>query len=97
MAYTIEDYVNERLEKDPVFNKEWESNETERLMNVSLIRARLNANMSQKQLSEETGINQSNLSRIESGNGNPSVSTLKRIADALGVSLKIEFVPKVTK
>lgn len=58
----------------------------------SMIEARLDASMTQKQLSEKTGINQSNLSRIERGTGNPSVATLERIAAALGKRLSISFI-----
>ena len=34
----------------------------------------------------------SNLCRIETGNGNPSLTTLKRIAKGLGRKLVIDFV-----
>lgn len=45
-------------------------------------------------LSETTGIAQSDISKIESGSGNPTIKILKRLADGLGMSLKVEFVPK---
>ncbi len=45
----------------------------------------------QAQLSERSGINQSNISRIERGEGNPSVETLNRIAKAMGKKLVISF------
>ena len=75
-------YLKKNL-KNPEFRKEWDALETETQIMRSLIEARLEAGMTQKQLSEKTGINQSNLSRIERGNGNPSVATLERIAAAL--------------
>ena len=55
-------------------------------------RARLAAHMTQMQLSELTGITQSDISKIENGNGNPSLKTLQKIAHAFGKKLKIEFV-----
>ena len=51
-------------------------------------------NVTQKQLAEKSGISQSNISKIESGNYHPSVSTLKKIADALGKRLIIDFVER---
>ena len=66
--------------------------QTETQIMRSMIDARLEAGMTQKQLSEKTGINQSNLSRIERGTGNPSVATLERIASALGKKVSISFV-----
>ena len=51
-------------------------------------------NMTQKELAERTGINQADISKLENGTRNPSVNLLKRLADGLGMVLKIEFVPK---
>ena len=53
--------------------------------------ARALADMSQKQLSALTGIDQSDISKIERGIANPSVSTLERIAKALGGRLSISI------
>ena len=49
--------------------------------------ARAERGLSQKQLAALTGIDQSDLSKIEGGLSNPSVSTLDRIATALGGNL----------
>lgn len=51
--------------------------------------ARALAGMSQKQLAALTGIDQSDISKIERGVANPSVATLDRIAKALGGHLSI--------
>lgn len=59
---------------------------------ASLLMARSKAGMTQKQLAEKTGIYQADISSIERGRANPSLSTLKRLADGLDVSLKVEFV-----
>lgn len=53
--------------------------------------ARAVAGISQKELSEKTGINQADISRIERGLANPSVSTLERIAEALNAKLSISI------
>ena len=53
--------------------------------------ARACADISQVQLADLTGIDQSDISKIERGVANPSVATLKRIADALNCKLKISF------
>ena len=50
--------------------------------------------LTQKQLSDKVGIYQADISKIERGLANPSVSTLKRLADGLDVELRIEFVQK---
>ena len=53
--------------------------------------ARALSGMSQKQLAAATGIDQSDISKIERGVANPSVSTLERIARALGGQLAIQI------
>ena len=53
--------------------------------------ARARKGLSQKELSELTGIDQSDISKIERGMANPSVSTLNRIAQALDAQLVIEI------
>lgn len=82
--------LNESL-KDPEFKKEWEALDPEYQVMRAMAKARSESGMTQKQLSEKTGINQSNLSRIESGDINPSVETLNRIATAMGKKLIIAF------
>ena len=56
--------------------------------------ARTDANITQKELSEKTGIYQADISKIERAIGNPSLSTLKRLAEGLEMDLKIEFIPR---
>ncbi len=53
--------------------------------------ARALSGISQKQLSQMTGIDQSDISRIERGTANPSISTLERIAAALGGRLSVSI------
>ena len=53
--------------------------------------ARAHLGISQKQLSVLSGIDQSDISKTERGVANPSVSTLERLAQALGGKLQISF------
>ena len=55
----------------------------------AVLEARAKAGLSQKELSQLTGIDQSDISKIERGVANPSVSTLSRIATALGGELVV--------
>lgn len=59
------------------------------LVGSAVSEARAKAGLSQKDLSAATGIDQSDISKIERGVANPSVATLKRIADALGAKLSV--------
>ena len=51
-------------------------------------------NMTQKELAERTGINQADISKLENGTRNPSLKLLKRLADGMGMDLKLVFTPK---
>ena len=52
---------------------------------------RLENNLSQEQLASIVGIDQSDLSKIEKGIGNPSLKTLQRIAKGLKTSITVIF------
>ena len=56
-----------------------------------VISTRSAANLTQKQSAQRSGVSQSNISKIENGNYQPSLSTLKRIAGALGKRLVVSF------
>lgn len=63
-------------------------------LGVNLTKARDAAGMTQKELSKRVCIYQGDISKIERGKANPSVQTLQRLAEGMGMKLKIEFVPK---
>ena len=88
------DYLKKQL-SDPEFKKEWDALEPEFAIVQAMIDARKESGLTQKQLSEHTGIAQADISKLESGNGNPSVKTLQRLAAGMGMRVKIEFQPIV--
>ncbi|MBQ8320512.1 MAG: helix-turn-helix transcriptional regulator [Clostridia bacterium] len=57
-----------------------------------LVSVRKELNISQKQLSQKTGIPQANISKIENGKYLPSLLILKRLCDGLGKKLVVDFV-----
>lgn len=65
-----------------------------RMIAYKLTVAREQSKLTQKELSEKTGIYQADISKLERGIGNPSVLTLKRLAEGMGMDLQIEFVSK---
>jgi ribosome-binding protein aMBF1 (putative translation factor) len=79
--------------KDPEFQAEWEAQEPERQIIRAIIEGREENDLTQQQLSAVTGIAQADISRLENGTANPSLSTLKRLAAGMGMKLQIEFVP----
>ncbi|MBQ2861108.1 MAG: helix-turn-helix transcriptional regulator [Peptococcaceae bacterium] len=95
MGKSFRDTLDE-LMKDPEFKAEYDALEPEFQVIRAMLSGRESANITQKELAEKTGIAQADISRIENGNGNPSIRTLQRLANGMGMALKIEFVPLST-
>ena len=87
----------EKQLQNPEVRAEWDAMEPEFAIIQALIDARKKAGLTQKQLSDRTGINQADISRLENSEANPSLKTLKRLASATNTVLKIEFKPVATK
>lgn len=80
--------------KNPDFVREYEAIEPEMEVIRAIVEARTSQNMTQKELAEKIGMNQADISKLENGTRNPSVNLLKKLAEGMGMKLKIEFVPK---
>ncbi len=89
----FQEFLNEQLQDDE-FRKEWEDIQPEMDVIRAMVDARISQNLTQKELAERTGINQADISKLENGTRNPSLKLLKRLADGMGMTLKLEFVPK---
>ena len=83
--------LKEKLMADPEFRKEYEETRLEFEVMHALVDARINAHMTQKELSIRSGVRQSNISRIENGTCSPTIVTLQALAKGLGKKLVISF------
>ncbi len=89
----FKDFLNEQLKEDE-FRKEYDALQPEFDIIRAIVEARASQNLTQKELAERTGINQADISKLENGTRNPSLKLLKRLADGMGMDLKLSFVPK---
>lgn len=89
----FKDFLDEQLE-NPDFKKEWEDIQLEMDIIRAIVDARISQKLTQKELAARTGINQADISKLENGTRNPSLKLLKRLADGMGMVLKLEFIPK---
>ena len=89
----FQELLQEQL-KNPEFKKEWEDIQPEMDVIRAMIDARIEQNLTQKELAKRTGIDQADISKLENGTRNPTVNLLKRLAEGRGMTLKIEFIPK---
>lgn len=87
------DFLKQQLQ-DAAVKAEYDALESGFVVIQALIDARKASGLTQRQLAQITGLHQSDISRLENGNCNPSIRTLVRLADGLGMRLKVEFVPR---
>lgn len=84
-------YKKQALEKDHELKRAYDALDGEFSFVQALIQKRLERNMTQLELAKKIGSKQSAISRIESGQANPSVRILQKIARALDARLSIAF------
>lgn len=87
-------YLEEQL-KDEEFKEEYKKISPELDIIKAMLDARKLQNLTQEELAKKTGIDQADISKLENGTRNPTINLLKRLAEGLGMDLKIEFVPKM--
>jgi len=85
-------YLAEAL-KDPAFKEAYDKLEPEYAAIEAVLKARKEKGLTQAKLAKKMGSKQAVISRLEAGLTNPSVSFLKRLADALDCRLEIRFKP----
>ena len=83
-----------RLMKDPEFRREYEALEPEHRLASALIRLRLARGLTQEDLARLMNTKQESIARLESGNSLPSLSTVKRAAEALDAEIEINLRPR---
>ena len=93
ISMTLKEYKEKRM-KDPEFASAYTEMQPEMNVIRALIDARISQNISQKELSERTGIAQTEISKLENGTRNPSIKLLQRLADGMGMVLNVTFTPK---
>ena len=91
----LKDYKEKKMQ-DCEFAKAYEEIQPEMNVIRAMIEARTSQNLTQKELSERTGIAQTEISRLENGTRNPSIKLLQRLADGMGMVLNVTFTPKDT-
>lgn len=92
MKDDLEKFIAKRKRIDPKFAKYFESGYQEFKIGVLLRQAREQAGVTQEALARRTKTKKSAISRLENHAEDVRLSTIKRVARALGKSLRIELV-----
>ena len=88
---TYREYKRTALMNNPALRAEYDALASQYKIIDAVISARLDQKMTQAELAERAETKQSNISRFESGNYNPSIEFLQKIAGALGKRLEIQL------
>lgn len=83
----------EEMLKDPDVKREYDALEPEYAIIRAMLDARKSQGLTQQELAERTGIRQGDISKLEHGNGNPSLRTLQRLAAGMGMQMHLTFTP----
>ena len=84
-----DEYVADRERNDPAFKVARDALRPQHEFRRALIGARISASLTQAQLAERMGTTQSAIARLETGTNSPTIDTLCRLADVLGISFEI--------
>ena len=78
---------------DPEYASLYEEAEAEQRLGQLVYDRRVALGLSQTELAERAGMTQPQVSPLETGGGNITVASLRRLAAALDADLTIEFLP----
>lgn len=87
----LDKYIQKRKDRDPVFAAGYESGYQEFFIGVLLKEARESAGVTQEELATAIHTKKSVISRLENQASDARVSTLRKVAQALGKELVIEL------
>lgn len=85
----LEEYIARREARDPEFAAARQALEPQQEFRRALIKARLERGLTQRAMAEKLGVKQSALARWEAGETVPTLSTLFRVAQVLGLEFSI--------
>ena len=84
LVYILNKSINKRVKMEPTVNK----------IGKIIKKRRKELNLELKDLQDYSGVNYASISDIENGKANPTIKTLEKLLDVLGMEINIEVVSK---
>jgi DNA-binding XRE family transcriptional regulator len=91
---THDEYLAELLATDAEFRKHWYAEILARTFGLAVLKHRTEHGLTQTALGKMIGVPQSQIARIEDGEHTPSLPTMVKVCDALGLELTLTIGPK---
>lgn len=88
---TYKEYKEAAFSSNPALRAEYDALSAQYEIIDAIIAERIEQKLTQAELAERANTKQSNISRFESGNYNPTVEFLQKMAGALGKNLNISL------
>ncbi len=85
------EHLKDKLLQDEQFKEEYERLRPRYELISLIIKTRLEQNLTQEELAKRIGTKKSNISRLESGNYNPSLDFIIKVAEAFGKKVRLDF------
>jgi ribosome-binding protein aMBF1 (putative translation factor) len=87
------DEIHEQNMRDLDYRREHERTRIANDVAIRVIQYRADHGLSQSELARKLGMKQPNVARLESGDHEPSLSTLARLSEVLDLDLSIDIKP----
>jgi DNA-binding XRE family transcriptional regulator len=79
--------------KDPAYRAEWGRTRFAHEVAMKVIQYRVEHNLTQTELARRLGMRQPHIARLEAGDHEPTLATLRRLAQVLGLEFHIDITP----
>jgi ribosome-binding protein aMBF1 (putative translation factor) len=89
----FDDFLKDQL-RDPDFRADWERTALARAVAIEVIKYRTDHGLSQAELARRLGVSQAVVGRLELGEHEPKIATLRKLARTLGLRFSIEVHPE---
>ncbi|WEV41290.1 helix-turn-helix transcriptional regulator [Lactobacillus sp. ESL0681] len=88
----LDRYIRDRSQKDPEFKEELKKADERLDASLMLVKLRDEEGLSQRELAKKANVAKSTITKIETGQMNPTFNLMDKIVTATGRQIKLELI-----
>ena len=92
-SYTLDEVIDDHKRADPEFAAWWDRTAFARDVSIAIIRYRVDHGLDIDQLAAELGVDPEVVGSLEDGEDDPSIETLRLLAERLGLRFALDIHP----